>query len=218
MDRRKYLKTLAAGSVSTAVLLQACRPQTTPAPDADMAQGGPDRQPHEVAHFKKVSSQTFFDAHEMATITVLVDIILPRDDVSGSATEAGVPAFIEFIVKDMPRHQTPMRGGLKWLDLQCLRRFGAPFVKCAGAQQIEMIDAIAYPEQAAPDMRPGVAFFNLLRDLTATGFYTSEMGLKDIGYAGNRPNQWDGVPADVLARYGLQYDARTLEISVKFED
>ena len=79
-----------------------------------------------------------------------------------------------------------------------------------------MIDDIAFPEQAKPEMQPGVAFFSLMRDLTATGFFTSEMGLKDLDYQGNRPNQWDGVPNDVLNQYGLKYDQRTLDISVKF--
>ena len=58
---------------------------------------------------------------------------------------------------------------------------------------------------------------SLMRDLTATGFFTSEIGIKDLGYAGNKPNQWDGVPQDVLDKYGLKYDDKTLEISVKFE-
>lgn len=218
MDRRKYLKTLAVGSVSAAVWLDACKPpEKAPGVAGAHVPEGPDRQPHEVAHFRNVTAQRFFDDHEMATLTVLVDLILPRDEVSGSATDAGVPAFIEFIAKDMPRHQTPLRGGLKWLDLQSLRQFGVPFIRGSASQQTDLLDAIAYPEQARPEMQPGVAFFNLLRDLTATGFYTSEMGLKDLGYMGNRPNQWDGVPADVLARYGLSYDARTLEISVKFD-
>jgi hypothetical protein len=151
----------------------------------------------------------------MKTIGILADIIIPKDEKSGSATDAKVPEFIEFIVKDMPRHQVPMRGGLKWLDLQCLKRFNSDFASCSQAQQIEMVDEIAYPEKAKPEMTAGVSFFNLMRDLTATGFFTSEIGIKDLDYQGNKPNQWDGVPQDVLDQYGLKYDARTLEISVK---
>ncbi|MFN8879222.1 MAG: gluconate 2-dehydrogenase subunit 3 family protein [Cyclobacteriaceae bacterium] len=221
MDRRKYLKTLAVGTISTGVLLESCKTETAPLPppppDPVKAQGGHDRQPNEVEHFKKITGEKFFDDHEMATLTVLVDIIIPRDEKSGSATDAGVPAFLEFIVKDMPRHQLPMRGGLKWLDLQCMKKFSNPFVSCTEAQQIEMVDAIAFPERAKPEVRQGLAFFNLLRDLTATGFYTSEIGIKDLGYEGNRANQWDGVPQDVLDQYGLRYDERTLAESVKFD-
>lgn len=218
MDRRKYLKALAVGTVSSGVLLESCAPaEKKVAPPAAADLGGPDRQPYETEHYKKVIAEKFFDDHEMATLTVLVDIIIPKDENSGNATDAGVPAFLEFIVKDMPRHQVPMRGGLKWLDLQCYKRYNQPFVKASAAQQIEMVDAIAFPEQALPEHQQGVAFFNLLRDLTATGFFTSEIGIKDLGYVGNRPNQWDGVPQDVLDQYGLKYDARTLEISVKFD-
>ncbi len=219
MDRRKYLKTLAVGTVATGVLLQSCEPEKKQVPVADdaTANGGFDRQPDEIAHFKKISAETFFNEHEMATLTILVDIIIPKDDVSGSATDAGAPEFLEFIVKDMPRHQTPLRGGLRWLDLQCAKQFNAAFVSCTAAQQIAMIDQIAFPELAKPEMTQGVSFFNLLRDLTATGFYTSKIGLKDIDYRGNTPNQWDGVPQEVLDQYGLKYDERTLAESVKFE-
>lgn len=218
MDRRKYLKTLAVGGLATGVLLDACSPTSKKeVPDVAKINGGPDRQPDEIERFRKLSAEKFFDDHEMATIAVLADIIIPRDEVSGSATDAGVPAFIEFIVKDMPVHQIPMRGGLKWLDLQCLKKFNSTFSQCTSAQQLEVVDDIAWPEKAKPGMEQGVAFFNLMRDLTATGFYTSEIGIKDIGYAGNRPNQWDGVPQDVLDQYGLKYDEKTLNESVKFE-
>ncbi len=218
MDRRKYLKTLAVGSLSAAALLQTCAPEKKEeAVDLTKVNGGHDRQPNEIEHFKKVSAEKFLDAHEMATITTLVDIIIPKDEVSGSATEAGVPDFIEFIVKDMPRHQLPIRGGLKWLDLQCMKRYTKAFIECTSAQQIEMVDEIAFPDKAKPAMSQGVAFFNHLRDLTATGFYTSKIGLADIGYMGNKPNQWDGVPQEVLDQYGLKYDERTLAESVKFD-
>lgn len=207
MDRRKYLKTLATGALSTGVLLEACSPIEKKKevlgvdPDA-----GPARLPEEIAHFEKINSEKFFDAHEMKTISMLADIIIPEDHISGSATYAKVPEFIEFIVKDMPKHQLPMRGGLKWLDLQCLKRYEKSFSDCSSQQQIEMIDQIAWPEKAKPEMNQGVAFFNLMRDLTATGFFTSQIGVKDLGYVGNSPTQWDGVPRDVLDKYGVKYD------------
>ncbi|HRI79910.1 MAG TPA: gluconate 2-dehydrogenase subunit 3 family protein [Cyclobacteriaceae bacterium] len=218
MDRRKYLKTLAAGTLTTGVLLDACSPQkpeeTAIAPATN---AGPDRLPEEIEHFNKISAEKFFDDHEMKTITILSDIIIPKDEKSGGALDAKVPEFIEFIAKDMPQHQLPLRGGIKWLDVQCAKRFGQAFSDCSGTQQIEMVEAIAWPEKAKPEMQQGVAFFNLMRDLTATGFFTSEIGIKDLGYAGNRPNQWDGVPQEVLTQYGVAYDERTLAESVKFD-
>lgn len=217
MDRRKYLKTLAVSTVGAGVLLQSC--DATPAKEVKEATKAftIDRTPKELIRDQKLLTEKFLDDHEMKMIHVLVDIIIPKDETSGSATDAGVPAFIEFIVKDMPRYQTPLRGGLKWLDIQCMKRYDIDFVSCSGAQQLEMIDEIAFPEKAKPEMQQGVSFFNTLRDLTACGFFTSEIGIKDLGYAGNKPNQWDGVPQDVLDQYNVKYDERTLEISVKFD-
>ena len=216
MDRRKYLKTLALGTVSTGVIMESCAPETKSAESVVKAPTY-DRTPEELAYYNKIMSEKFFDDHEMKTITVVVDIIIPKDETSGSASEAGVPAFIEFIAKDMPRHQVPLRGGLKWLDIQSMKSNGSSFIELAADQQLKLVDQIAFPEQAKPELAQGVAFFNLMRDLTATGFFTSELGLKDLGYMGNKPNQWDGVPQEILDKYGLKYDDKTLEISVKFE-
>lgn len=217
MDRRKYLKTLAVGSAGAGMLI-ACEPTAK----KEVAQAPPsftiDRTPAELEYEKKLASEKFFDDHEMSTLKVLVDIIIPKDDVSGSATDAGVPDFIEFIAKDKPSYQTPLRGGLKWLDIQCMKRYNNAFVSCSSSQQIEIVDEIAFPEKAKPEMQQGVSFFNTLRDLTATGFFTSKIGIADLGYAGNTPNQWDGVPQDVLDQYGLKYDERTLNESVKFDN
>jgi gluconate 2-dehydrogenase gamma chain len=220
MDRRKYLKTLVVGTAGTGLLLQSCEPkkgETTTA--ASTPEFTIDRTPEELAREKKLMADKFFDEHEMKTIGILADIIIPKDDVSGSATDAGVPDFIEFIVKDMPRYQTPLRGGIKWLDMQCMKRFNNDFASCNEKQQIEIVDEIAYPEKAKSNSRvqPGVAFFNTMRDLTACGFFTSKIGIADLGYKGNVPNQWDGVPKEVLDQYGVKYDDRTLEISVKFD-
>lgn len=160
----------------------------------------------------------FFTPAEMVTITLLGDIIIPKDKVSGSASEAKVPDFIEFIVKDMPEHQTPMRGGLRWLDLNSLKRFGNSFANITDKQRLELVDEIAYPNKAKATMKQGVAFFNLMRNLTTTGFYTSEMGVKDVGYMGNVPNQWNGVPDDVLKEHNLSYSERELKECISFDN
>lgn len=218
MDRRKYLKTMAVSSVGAATLLQSC--ETTPKQEIKEVEGAAlnyDRTAAELIREKKLQSEKFFDEHEMKTITILSDIIIPKDDVSGSASDAGVPAFIEFIAKDQPRYQTPLRGGLRWLDIQSLKRFNTDFASCTAQQQIEIVDDIAFPEKAKPELQQGVSFFNTMRDLTACGFFTSKIGIKDLGYVGNTPNQWDGVPEDVLAQYGVKYDERTLAESVKFD-
>jgi len=216
MNRRKYLKTLATGTIATGLLIDACTLPNTPKKEVSNL-GGMDRQPEEIEHFNRISAEKYFDANEMNTISSLSDIIIPKDDISGGAIEAKVPDFIEFIVKDKPQYQLPMRGGLKWLDMQCLKLYGKSFSNCGKKQQIEMVEQIAWPLKAKPEMQQGVAFFNLMRDLTATGFFTSEIGIKDIGYVGNKPNQWDGVPQDVLNQYGMKYDEKTLKECVKFD-
>jgi gluconate 2-dehydrogenase gamma chain len=223
MKRRESLKALALGAISTGALLSACetdKKSNTPPLSSGEGSGvrSLDRHPVEKARDEKLMAEKFFDEHEMATIAVLADIIIPKDETSGSATEAGVPAFIEFIVKDRPAHQVPMRGGLKWLDVQCLKRYNKTFVDCSSQNQLFIVDEIAYPEKAKPEMKQGVAFFNRMRDLTATGFFTSQMGIKDLGYAGNTPNRWDGVPQDVLDQYGVKYDEKMLRESVKWDD
>lgn len=216
MKRRESLKALAISGLSAGVLLDACKPTSAPSAIVDAATPTYDRFPEEAAHDEQLKKETFFTTSEMATITLLADIIIPKDEISDSASEAGVPDFIEFIVKDQPYHQVPMRGGLRWLDIYCLRKFNAPFANCTPSQQIEVVDQIAYPAKAAPEMQQGVAFFNLMRDLTASGFYTTAIGFKDIGYVGNQPNQWNGVPDDVLKQYGLSYTEKELKECISF--
>lgn len=219
MKRRESLKALALGAISTGALLSACETDKKPAAEKPpTAATGVDRHPFEKERDEKLMAEKFFDEHEMATIAVLADIIIPKDETSGSATEAGVPAFIEFIVKDRPAHQLPMRGGLKWLDVQSLKRYNKRFIEVSSQEQLAIVDDIAYPALAKPEMKQGVAFFNKMRDLTATGFFTSEMGIKDLGYAGNKPNRWDGVPQEVLDQYGIKYDEKMLNECVKWDD
>jgi hypothetical protein len=220
MDRRKSIKTLLIGAAGTGVLVEACKStdKKEVMASADVALNA-DRMQEEKDYLSKLQAgATFFTAHEMKVITLLGDIIIPKDAVSGSASEAKVPDFIEFIVKDMPEHQTPIRGGLRWLDMQCFRQFNQSFTDITDQQRLTMVDQIAYPEKAAPDMKFGVSFFNKMRDLVTTGFYTSEMGVKDLGYMGNVPNQWNGVPDDVLKQYGYAYSERELKECVSYDN
>jgi len=216
MNRRDSLKALTIGTLSTEILLKACKPKDQKDSAATGKTGEADRPAAEIERNNKLNAEKFFTDHEMATITVLGDIIIPKDDKSGSASDAKVPEFIEFIVKDMPDNQLPMRGGLRWLDVQMLNRYNNPFKDCTSQQQLEMVNQIAYPAKAKPEMQQGVAFFNRMRSLTATGFFSSKMGMEDIGFVGNRPNQWNGVPDDVLKQYGLSYTEKELKESVSF--
>lgn len=203
MNRRESLKALGFIAAGSSLLTAACNSKETKETIASNGERLPGIQDFEYERTAQLQAEKFFDDHEMATITVLADIIIPKDSKSGSASEAGVPEFIEFIVKDLPDNKIPMRGGLRWLDLQCKRRYGNVFIKCDTKDQLALVDEIAYPELAKPEMQQGAAFFSLMRNLTSSGFYTSEMGVKDIGYAGNKPGVWNGVPDDVLREHGF---------------
>ncbi len=218
MDRRESLKALTLTALSASLLVDACKPspkkEHTEA--VNVAKQLLDRTADEKVNDERLSSLKFFTEEEMATIAVLCDIIIPRDDVSGSATDAKVPDFIEFIVKDKPEFQTPLRGGLRWLNIESHKLFQKSFTDAAEPERLQIIDEIAYPDKAKPEVARGVHFFNLMRNLTATGFYTSEIGIKDIGYKGNTPNQWNGVPDDVLKQYGYSYTEKELKECISF--
>lgn len=214
MKRRDSLKALALSGLSAGLLLEACKPDAANSGTDTSAPKGPvkyDRFAEQAANDAALLSETFFTPEEMATIAVLSDIIIPADEVSGSATDVGVPDFIEFMAKDKPEFQVPLRGGLRWLDIQSNRRFGNSFTGISQKEQLQIVDDIAYPAKATPENQPGVRFFNLMRDLTASGFYTTEMGWNDIGYVGNKPNEWKGVPEDVLQQYSLAYTEKDLK-------
>ncbi|HXV61867.1 MAG TPA: gluconate 2-dehydrogenase subunit 3 family protein [Vicinamibacteria bacterium] len=147
---------------------------------------------------------TFFDRHEYETVRLLVDLLIPGDERSGSATDAGVPEFIDFMMTDEPERQIAMRGGLAWLDNECRDRFGTSFVEASAVERTSLLDEIAWPERASPGLSHGVGFFNAFRDLTATGFFTSKMGMEDLDYRGNvYVTEWTGCPPEALRKLGL---------------
>ena len=153
----------------------------------------------------------FFTAHEYATVGMLVDLIIPRDDRSGSATEAGVPEFMDFMMIDQPRRQVAMRGGLALLDRLAVSRFGKNIVGASDAQRRQLLDEIAHTprmerEASAErsEVSQAIAFFNSFRDLTATGFFTSKMGMADLRYQGNVfVSEWTGCPDAALKKLGV---------------
>lgn len=149
----------------------------------------------------------YFTAHEYDTISTLANLIIPTDERSGNASDAGVPEFIDYMMVDQPDRQLLMRGGIRWLDSECRKRHAQPFVKCTAAQQTEMCDALAYPAKAGPEHSHGVRFFAAVRDLTATGFFTSKIGIADLDYKGNTfVPQWTGAPKEALDHLGVSYE------------
>ena len=189
-DRRELLKVLAAAPALASA--QAAKP-------AASAAKSPAYKPKA------------FTAKEWKTIQVLSDMIIPADERSGSATQAGVPEYIDEVTMDRRtrggvenRFEAQLRGGLAWLDAEARRRFEHDFAVCTPVQQKEIVELIAWPKKAAPEHARAVAFFNRFRDLVAGGFYTSKIGIDDLGYKGNKfVNHWDGCPPEVLAKLGL---------------
>lgn len=194
MDRRKALKVLGSTPLAAAVTLEPVLPQATSAQTSAGAAAGAAYAP------------SFFTAHEWDTVRLLVDLIIPADARSGSASDAGVPEFMDFIMTDMPARALPMRGGLAWLDAECGRRFGGrAFTECSDAERRAVLDDIAWPKRARPEYSHGTAWFTAFRDLTASGFWSSEVGVKDLQYMGNVFNPtWEGCPPEVLRRIGVR--------------
>ena len=149
----------------------------------------------------------FFTPHEWDMVRLLSDLVIPKDERSGSATDAGVPEYMDFMLTDRPDGQVPMRGGLAWLDNECSERFGKTFVGATPAEQTAVLDDIAWPKKAKPEMSQGVAFFNMFRDMTASGFWTSKMGITDLNYQGNTfVAEWKGCPPEALQKLGVRYE------------
>jgi gluconate 2-dehydrogenase gamma chain len=145
-----------------------------------------------------------YSAHEWATVSMLVDYIIPKDAKSGSATDAAVPEFMDTMLSLEPGMAPANRGGLAWIDHQCHQRFDRDFVDCTDTQRHQLLDDIAFPARAPRELNAGVSWFNSFRDLTATGFFTSEMGVNDLGYEGNTAvPEWTGCPPENYTRLGV---------------
>jgi gluconate 2-dehydrogenase gamma chain len=197
MHRREVLKLLTSAPLAASLAWSAEEAQAASALAEAARQG---------AATGAAFTPKFFTTHEWSTVRVLVDLILPRDDRSGSATDAGVPEFMDFIVLDQPVRQIAMRGGLAWLDFECQQRFDKTFLDCSADQRTELLDDIAWPQRTTPAPAHGIAFFNSFRDLTAAGFWTSRMGIADLQYMGNRSvAQWHGCPDEALRKLGVSY-------------
>jgi gluconate 2-dehydrogenase gamma chain len=202
INRRESLKYLGVSSLSAGLILTGCDPK----PEQQEAHQHKAADTGTSDRDKELLSQRFFTDEERKTVRVLADMIIPADERSGNASDAKVPEFIEFMMLDQPYRQTPMRGGLAWLNLQAMKRFEKGFADCEEAQRKEIVDEIAWPAKARPEMRQGVAFFNNFRDLTAIGFWTSRIGIDDLQYLGNvGVPEWKGCPEEALQQFGVSY-------------
>ena len=189
ITRRDILRTLAISAVGGSVL------QVIPAEAAEFI--------HQAVRKEKATSPAgkyapkYFSTHQYELLNWLCDTIIPKDDRSGGAVEAGAPEFIDLLTSENPEYQLKLSGGLLWLDSQCADRYGQAFLECTLEQRKELLDLIAYRKNAKqdPTLRQGVVFFAFLRDLTCDGFYTSKIGVADLGYIGNTTlHEFPGCP------------------------
>jgi hypothetical protein len=216
MDRRKSLKSLLLGTVAGGLAVHGCTPrEANEAAEQLISEAGfgYGRTPMEIEQIRKLQEDPFFNVHEMETISTLANLILPPDEKFGGPLDAGVPEFIEFMAKDYEPFQVTLRGGLMWLDHKSNTEFELEFKSAGPAQQKELLDGIAWYDPEVPmDEQPlEIQFFNLVRNLTVCGYYTSRNGIEELGYKGNMPNVWDGVPQEVLDKHGLTYEPEWLE-------
>jgi hypothetical protein len=189
ISRRDLLKNLTVSVAGGSVL------QMIPAEAAAMA--------HQMVHKEKAASLAgkytpkYFSPHQYETLTTLCDMIIPKDEKSGGAVEAGAPEFIDLLTSENEDYQLEFGGGLMWLDNLCADRYQLTFLGSSPEQKKEVLDLIAYRKNAKadPSLGQGVEFFKNLRRLTCDGFYTSKIGIEDLQYIGNTAlAEWPGCP------------------------
>lgn len=215
ITRRRVLQVLGVAPIAAAVAgaqqgqtpQQPRTPHTTPNQPAAATPAPAKTQPQ----------RKFFTAAEWKTLSVLADDIIPRDAKSGSATDAGVPAFIDFnlsVEETSEDTRVAWRGGLRWLDTESRKRFGVGYAAAKEAQRHAILDDISWPGKTKPELSQGVAFFNRARDFVGAGFFSSAMGWKDLQYMGNvfNPN-WDGCPPAALKKLGVTYDVMNKRVN-----
>jgi gluconate 2-dehydrogenase gamma chain len=189
ISRRDVLRTLAVGVAGGSVL------QVIPLEAAELA--------HQMVHKEKAAAPAgkyapkYFNAKQYQTILSLCDTIIPKDEKSSGALEAGAPEFIDLLTSENEEYQLALGGGLMWLDTHCIDQYGKVFMECAPEQKKEILDLIAFRKNAKkdPGLSQGVAFFAFLRELTCDGYYTSKIGIEDLQYIGNvTRSEWPGCP------------------------
>jgi hypothetical protein len=216
MNRRDSIKNLTFLSIGAGLLLEGCYGISREKIKRSLTRYEYGRTLEEKLYDDKLFAEKFFTNQELFTLDKICNLILPPNEF-GSIRDAEVVQLIEFMAKDIPTYKEPLRNGLIWIDNESKKRFNNLFVDCDIAQQENIFDEIAYydPNKSISDYSEPVQWFNLVRNLTMTGYFTSEVGINELGYKGNIPNIWDGVPQDVLDQYGLEYDKDWLE---KFVD
>ncbi len=202
MNRRDSIKTIVISSLASGLVLEGCLPREKETIYKNVWKYKYGRTPDELQRDLDLLNEVFFSKKEINKIRVLANLIIPPNK-DGDIEKAEVPEFIEFIVKDAPSYKDVLREGLQWIDETSNKNYGKNFVDCIEADQKNILDKIAFPKN---EKSKEEVFFSTLKNLVITGYFTSEIGMKDLGYKGNQPNLWDGVPEDILKAHGFSYE------------
>ena len=202
MNRRESIKTIVIGSLASGLVLEGCIQGEKEIIYENVWKYKYGRTPQELQRDLELLNQVFFSKDEINTIRVLAHLIVPPTE-EGNIDQAEVPEFIEFIVKDTPSYQMILREGILWLDETSMKKFEKNFVNCSVEDQKSILDKVAFPKDKKSNEE---IFFSNIRNLVITGYFSSEVGINDLGYKGNQPNFWDGVPDDVMQAHGFSYE------------
>jgi hypothetical protein len=202
MNRRDSIKTMVITSLASGLLLEGCIQGEKEVIYENVWKYKYGRTPEELQRDLEILNQVFFSKEELNTIRVLAHLIVPPTK-EGNIDQAEVPEFIEFIVKDTPSYQKELRDGVFWLDEKSMENFEKKFVNCKVEDQKSILDKVAFPKDKKSKEE---TFFSNMKNLVITGYFSSEVGINDLGYKGNQPNFWDGVPDDIMKEHGFSYD------------
>ena len=218
MDRRESIKNILLGSIGSSVLLESCVSSLDKEVLDKIWEYQYGRTPEEKERDKKFLNSNFFNVDELKTIEKIANIILPPNEI-GNINDAGVVEMFEFIAKDWstPAHnnygEKVLRRGVIVFDQLCTEKFGLKLLDCSESQIKLLFDEISYEDKSLKDQKESVKLFATFRGMVVTGYFTSEIGIKDLDYKGNTPNVWDGVPNDVLDQYKgiVSYDKEWID-------
>ena len=211
MKRRDSIKTMFLGSIGASLTLNSCITSEDKVMLDQVWKYNYGRTYEELKWDYKVLTGKFFSDSELKTIEKIANIILPPNE-KGNIKDAGVVELFEIIAKDFstPAHdeygEKVLRRGLNVFDKICNERFGVNLIDCSEDQIKSVFDSIAFNDNKDEGLQEAIRLFAVYRGMVLTGYFTSEVGINDLGYKGNTPNVWDGVPDDVLKDYSVSYD------------
>ena len=202
MNRRDSIKAIVISSIASGLILEGCIQGEKEVIYENVWKYKYGRTPEELQRDLKILNQVFFSKEELNLIRIVSNLIVPPTE-QGTIEQAEVPEFIEFIVKDTPSYQKILKDGLVWLNETSTKNFEKKFINCSIEEQKSILDKVAFPKIKKSEEE---IFFSNMKNLVITGYFSSEVGINDLGYKGNQPNFWDGVPDDIMRDHGFSYE------------